>query len=103
MRTEKLDGAPEISASGAGFGFRKRLDGGYTVANLNASVSEIVPDSFRLARDFLPLWRSGQARVQVRLERPLHGGGAHAAALVARTSRRRSRRCASWIRNRSRG
>ena len=67
MRTEKLDGAPEISASGAEFGFRKRLDGGYTVANLNASVTEVVPDSFRLARDFLPLWRSGQARVQVRV------------------------------------
>ena len=67
MRTEKLDGAPEVSASGSGFGFRKRLDGGYTVANLNASVSEIVPDSFRLAWDFLPLWRSGQATVRVRL------------------------------------
>ena len=67
MRTEKLDGGPEISASGSGFGFRKRLDGGYTVANLNASVTEVVPDSFRLARDFLPLWRSGQASVQVRL------------------------------------
>jgi glycine/D-amino acid oxidase-like deaminating enzyme len=67
MRTEKLDGGPEISASGSGFGFRKRLDGGYTVANLNASVTEVVPDSFRLARDFLPLWRSGQARVQVRV------------------------------------
>ncbi|HEY6431545.1 MAG TPA: FAD-binding oxidoreductase, partial [Acetobacteraceae bacterium] len=29
--------------------------------------TEVVPDSFRLARDFLPLWRSGQARVQVRV------------------------------------
>jgi glycine/D-amino acid oxidase-like deaminating enzyme len=67
MRTEKLDGGPEISASGSGFGFRKRLDGGYTVANINASVSEIVPDSFRLAWDFLPLWRSGQATVRLRL------------------------------------
>ncbi|HSU05406.1 MAG TPA: FAD-binding oxidoreductase [Acetobacteraceae bacterium] len=69
MRTEALEGAPEISASGAEFGFRKRLDGGYTIANLNASVTEIVPDSFRLARDFLPLWRSGQATVKVRLSR----------------------------------
>ncbi|MGH7153996.1 MAG: NAD(P)/FAD-dependent oxidoreductase [Acetobacteraceae bacterium] len=67
MRTEPLDGGPEISASGGGFGIRKRLDGGYTVANLNASVSEIVPDSFRLGFDFLPLWRSGQAKVRVRL------------------------------------
>jgi glycine/D-amino acid oxidase-like deaminating enzyme len=67
MRTEKLGGGPEVSASGAEFGFRKRLDGGYTVANLNASVTEIVPDSFRLGWDFVPLWRSGQATVRVRL------------------------------------
>ena len=31
MRTEPLAGGPETSASGVGFGFRKRLDGGYNV------------------------------------------------------------------------
>ena len=69
LRTEPLDGAPEVAATGPGFAFRKRLDGGYTVANLHASVAEVVPDSFRLMFDFLPLWRSGQARVRVRLGR----------------------------------
>ncbi len=48
LRTEKLDNGPEVAASGGGFAFRKRLDGGYTIANLNASVTEIVPDSFLL-------------------------------------------------------
>ena len=30
MRTERLDGGPEISAAGRRFGYRKRMDGGYT-------------------------------------------------------------------------
>jgi len=67
LRTEPLDNGPETAASGGGFAFRKRLDGGYTIANLNASVTEIVPDSFRLGTRFLPLWRSGQATVRLRL------------------------------------
>ena len=67
LRTEPLDGAPEVAAAGPGFAFRKRQDGGYTVANLHASVAEMVPDSFRLMFDFLPLWRSSETRVRVRI------------------------------------
>ena len=58
MRTEKLDGGPEIGILGRGYGVRKRLDGGYTIANREASIAEIVPDSFRLFFDFLPALRS---------------------------------------------
>jgi glycine/D-amino acid oxidase-like deaminating enzyme len=54
MRTEPFDGGPETSCSGTGFGLRKRLDGGYTVANWNANIADIVPDSFRFFRDFRP-------------------------------------------------
>src|SRR4051794_34110995 len=32
MRTAPLEGMPETAAGGAGFSFRRRLDGGYTVA-----------------------------------------------------------------------
>ncbi len=67
LRTEPLDNGPEVAASGGGFAFRKRLDGGYTIANLNASVTEIVPDSFLLGLRFMRLWRSGQATVKLRL------------------------------------
>ena len=67
LRTEKLDNGPDVAASGGGFAFRKRLDGGYTIANLNASVTEIVPDSFLLGLRFMRLWRSGQATVKLRL------------------------------------
>jgi glycine/D-amino acid oxidase-like deaminating enzyme len=54
MRTEKLSGAPEVSAGASDFAFRKRLDGGYTVTRRNASIADIVPDSFRLGLDFVP-------------------------------------------------
>lgn len=54
MRTEPLAGGPERSAAGGGFGFRKRLDGGYTIAPSNDNLVPIVPDSFRLFFDFFP-------------------------------------------------
>jgi glycine/D-amino acid oxidase-like deaminating enzyme len=54
MRTEKLDGGPEISASGGLFGYRKRMDGGYTVATLGVRTIDLVPDSFRLMMDYMP-------------------------------------------------
>jgi glycine/D-amino acid oxidase-like deaminating enzyme len=45
---------PEVTVGGANFAFRKRLDGGYSVARRNGSISHITPDSFRLFFDFLP-------------------------------------------------
>jgi glycine/D-amino acid oxidase-like deaminating enzyme len=57
MRTEPLEGGPEISASGGLFGFRKRLDGGYTVATLGVRTIDLVPDHFRLFFEYLPAVR----------------------------------------------
>ncbi|WP_237214116.1 NAD(P)/FAD-dependent oxidoreductase [Falsiroseomonas oryziterrae] len=54
MRTKPLEGAPEHAAGASDFAFRKRLDGGYTIAHRGATVAEIVPDTFRLMGDFLP-------------------------------------------------
>jgi glycine/D-amino acid oxidase-like deaminating enzyme len=57
MRTQSLPGGPETSVGAPGFGLRKRLDGGYTVATWGANIMDIVPASFRLLPDFLPaLW-----------------------------------------------
>ena len=53
LRTETLDG-PELSASAHHYAFRKRLDGGYTIANGWISSPEITPDVFRLFFKFLP-------------------------------------------------
>jgi len=69
MRTEKVEGGPECSASGAGFGYRKRLDGGYNVSQLAGNVYDIVPDSLRLFRDFLPLARIKWSGIRFHLGR----------------------------------
>jgi hypothetical protein len=69
MRTEPLEGGPEASASGFGFGLRKRLDGGYTVASWSGNVADIVPDSFRYFGDFLPAAWMRRGDVKLRLGR----------------------------------
>jgi glycine/D-amino acid oxidase-like deaminating enzyme len=53
MRTEPIEGGPTISAAGSDFAYRKREDGGYTVAHGGLSTFDITPDSFRLLRLFL--------------------------------------------------
>ncbi len=70
MRTEKLEGAPEISASGDGFGFRKRLDGGYTVASWSNNRFDITPDSFRFFKEFLPALKLEHRSLRLRIGRP---------------------------------
>jgi glycine/D-amino acid oxidase-like deaminating enzyme len=67
MRTEPLTGGPEASASGFGFGLRKRLDGGYTVASWSGNVVDIVPDSFRFFGDFFPVMRMHRGSVRLRV------------------------------------
>src|SRR5262245_4038909 len=53
MRTAPFSGpAPAVGASN--FAFRKRADGGYTIAQRNANLAHIVPDSFRYFADFAP-------------------------------------------------
>ncbi|PSJ56404.1 NAD(P)/FAD-dependent oxidoreductase [Kumtagia ephedrae] len=67
LRTGPVEGGPETAAWADGFAYRKRLDGGYTIAGGALSYHEIVPDSFRYFRDFLPMlmneWRSVGLRV----------------------------------------
>jgi glycine/D-amino acid oxidase-like deaminating enzyme len=66
MRTEPLDSGPEISASGGLFGYRKRMDGGYTVATLGVRTIDLVPDSFRLLADYLPSIRLHWKKLRLR-------------------------------------
>jgi glycine/D-amino acid oxidase-like deaminating enzyme len=54
MRTGPIEGGPEYAVGAGDFAFRKRLDGGYTIAQRNANIAEIVPDSFALFFDFAP-------------------------------------------------
>ena len=67
MRTAPLAGVPVPSVAGAGFSFRRRLDGGYSVANRGASVAEIVPDSFRQFFRYMPALRAQWSDLRLRL------------------------------------
>lgn len=67
FRTEPLDGPPGHAIGASDFAFRKRADGGYTIAHRGASVAEIVPDSFRLFADFLPSLVKQRHELRLRL------------------------------------
>ncbi len=67
LRTKPLEGGPEEAMWAAGFAIRKRLDGGYTVADGMQNIVDIVPASFRYAKKFMPAykyeWRSLKFRL----------------------------------------
>lgn len=67
MRTAPLAGAPEAALWDTEFAFRKRADGGYTIANGHVNVVPIVPDSFRFFRDFLPALQMEAKSLKLRL------------------------------------
>lgn len=68
MRTSPVDG-PSVSLWSDRFALRKRADGGYTVADGTENLVDIVPDSFRLARRFLPAARAEWSSLRFRLSR----------------------------------
>ena len=65
--TPPMPDGPEVTVGGPDFAFRKRRDGGYTVARRNASISHITPDSFRLFFDFLPSLAKGWNELRLRV------------------------------------
>lgn len=69
MRSGPVEGAPGRAAGADDFAFRKRLDGGYTIARRNANVAEITPESFRLLFDFLPAVVSQWHELRLRVGR----------------------------------
>jgi glycine/D-amino acid oxidase-like deaminating enzyme len=66
FRTHRLNG-PEITAAGSVFAFRKRLDGGYSIARRNANTAELTPDHVRLLQDFLPRMLKSRHEIRLRL------------------------------------
>ncbi len=67
MRTAPLQTGYDHSLAARDFAFRKRMDGGYTVAHATLSMADILPDSFRLAPEFWPVlkeeWRDFRFRI----------------------------------------
>ena len=67
LRTAPLEGGPQSALWMKRYAFRRRLDGGYTIANGATNLHELSPNSFRFLKDFIPAlqveWRSHQLRV----------------------------------------
>jgi glycine/D-amino acid oxidase-like deaminating enzyme len=69
MRVDGVADGPETAALGSGFAFRRRVDGGYTIANSTGSTADIVPDSFRFLRLFLPLFAAERRHIDLSIGR----------------------------------
>ncbi len=67
MRTAPMDG-PDLMVGGKDWAFRRRSDGGYTVAQRNNMLTPIVPDSFRLLPAFGPSFLQNRAELKLRLD-----------------------------------
>jgi glycine/D-amino acid oxidase-like deaminating enzyme len=70
MRTAPLDTDIEPTMGFSDFSIRKRLDGGYTVASSATSLVDIVPNSFRFFREFMPAFRLERKSLQLRFGKP---------------------------------
>ena len=69
MRVDGVTDGPESAALCSDFAFRKRADGGYTVTGGTGAVADIVPDSFRFFRLFVPLAAAERRHTRLRLGR----------------------------------
>jgi len=68
LRTAPLAGGPDVSAWTSQFAYRKRMDGGYTIANGQANVVPLVPDTLRFLREFIPAIRATRRSLRPRLD-----------------------------------
>lgn len=68
LRTSPVSGGPETSAWVGNFAYRKRTDGGYTIANGQANVVPITPDTFKFFREFLPAAKAERRGLRLRLD-----------------------------------
>lgn len=69
MRSSPAEPAPEVALWSDDFAMRKRADGGHTIASGHENTVDIVPDSFRLAWQFLPAFRQDWRSLRFRLSR----------------------------------
>jgi glycine/D-amino acid oxidase-like deaminating enzyme len=65
-RIEHSGPAPEFAIGGTDFAFRRRQDGGYSVAVRNSNVVPLTIDNFKLMFDFLPNLRHSWRELQIR-------------------------------------
>ncbi|WP_374618751.1 NAD(P)/FAD-dependent oxidoreductase [Devosia sp.] len=68
-RTTSVTAAPNMPVGADNFAFRRRLDGGFSIAMRNANIAPIVPDSFRLFSDFAPTLVKSWSELRLRIGR----------------------------------
>jgi glycine/D-amino acid oxidase-like deaminating enzyme len=69
MRVDGVSDGPESAALSSDFAFRKRADGGYTVSSGTGTIADVVPDSVRFLRTFLPLAAAERRHTKLRFGR----------------------------------
>jgi len=69
LRTAPLAGGPSTALWTDRYSVRRREDGGYTIATGHRNVADIVPDSFRQLRRFVPALRAEWASLSLRVGR----------------------------------
>ena len=67
LRTNPIKGGPETALWATGYGLRRRLDGGFTIANGQTTTADIVPDFFRFFSQFLPALKQEWTALRFRL------------------------------------
>ena len=67
MRTAPVEAGPDPCTYLDEVGYRKRRDGGYTLAKGAGYVAPFVPDSLRFLRDFLPMIRKEREALRLRV------------------------------------
>jgi len=67
MRTAPVAPGPDACTYLDDVGYRKRCDGGYTLAKGAGYVAPFVPDSMRFLRDFLPMLRKERDAMRLRV------------------------------------
>ncbi len=66
-RTAPIETPVETTLAAGRFALRKRLDGGYTLADNQYNVADILPDSFRFFGQFLPHLINGWSDIKLRI------------------------------------
>lgn len=67
LRTGPVTAGPDGAGATSTYAYRKRLDGGYTIANGAINLHALVPDSLAFFRDFQPARKAEGESVQVGL------------------------------------
>ncbi len=65
LRTSPVSGGPDGAAADWTYAYRKRLDGGYTIAHSAENLHALVPDSLAFYREFQPARKAEADSVQV--------------------------------------